>query len=157
MKKLKKIIIFIFKKISSAIYLLVPEDFKKGPNKLLKLKLQEDLVDETLNHFKEHLKNSLIFEDVKKIREYAIKTALLNDKEKEYYYLEFGVFQGRSANYFSKFVNKIYCFDSFEGLKEDYIGTPFPKGTWNLNKKIPKLNSNAEPIIGWVEDTLDGG
>ena len=44
---------------------------------------------------------------------------------------------------------------SFEGLKEDYTGTPFPKGTWNLNKKIPKLNSNVEPIVGWVEDTLD--
>ena len=155
MKKLKKITIVILKKISSAIYLLIPEDFKKGPNKLLKLKLHEDLANETFNHFKEHLKNSLIFDDVKEIREYSIKTALLNDKEKEYYYLEFGVFQGKSANYFSKFVNKIYCFDSFEGLKEDYIGTPFPKGTWSLNKKIPKLNSNAEPIVGWVEDTLD--
>ena len=155
MKKLKKIIIFLLKKISSAIYLLIPEDFKKKPKKLLKLKLQEDLVNETFNHFKEHLRNSLIFEDVKKIREYAIKTALLNDKKKEYYYLEFGVFQGRSANYFSKFVNKIFCFDSFEGLKEDWVGTSLPKGYFNLNRKIPKLNSNVEPIVGWVEDTLD--
>ena len=40
MKKLKKIVIAILKKISSAIYLLIPEDFKKGPNKLLKLKLK---------------------------------------------------------------------------------------------------------------------
>ena len=155
MRKLKKIIIVILKKISSAIYLLIPEDFKKGPNKLLKLKLHEDLANETLNHFKEHLKNSLIFEDVKEIREYAIKTALLNDEKKEYYYLEFGVFKGRSTNYFSKFVNKIYCFDSFEGLKEDYVGRHFPRGSFNLNKKIPKLNPNAEPIVGWVEDTLD--
>ena len=155
MKKLKKIIIFLLKKISSVIYLLIPEDFKKKPKKLLKLKLQEDLVNETFNHFKEHLRNSLIFEDIKKIREYAIKTALLNDEKKEYYYLEFGVFQGKSANYFSKFVNKIFCFDSFEGLKEDWVGTSLPKGYFNLNKKIPKLNSNVEPIVGWVEDTLD--
>ena len=81
MKKLKKKIIAILKKISSAVYLLIPEDFKKGPNKLLKLKLHEDLTNETFNHFKEHLKNSLIFEDVKEIREYAIKTALSNDKK----------------------------------------------------------------------------
>lgn len=153
--KIKKKLLFILKKISSVIYLLIPDDFRRSPKKLLKLKLQEDLANETYNYFKDHLKNSLIFEDVKKIREYAIKTALLNDKDKRYYYLEFGVFQGKSANYFSKFVNKIYCFDSFEGLKDDYLGTPFPKGTWNLNKNIPKLNSNVEPIVGWVEDTLD--
>jgi hypothetical protein len=24
-----------------------------------------------------------------------------------------------------------------------------------LNKKIPRLNSNVTPIVGWVEDTLD--
>ena len=153
--KIKKKLLFILKKISSVIYLLIPDDFRRSPKKLLKLKLQEDLANETYNYFKDHLKNSLIFEDVKKIREYAIKTALLNDKNKRYYYLEFGVFQGKSANYFSKFVNKIYCFDSFEGLKDDYLGTPFPKGTWSLNKNIPKLNSNVEPIVGWVEDTLD--
>jgi hypothetical protein len=79
----------------------------------------------------------------------------LNDKHKEYYYLEFGVWTGTSANFFSKFVNKLYCFDSFEGLKEDCVGTRMPKGYFNLNKKIPTLNSNVEPVVGWVEDTLE--
>ena len=156
MIKLKKKIIFILKKISSVIYYLIPNQFDNG-YKLLKSKLNQDLADETFKYFKEYFKNSVIFEELsrKKIREYAIKNALLNDKNKEYYYLEFGVYQGKSANYFSKFVNKFYCFDSFEGLREDYVGTNFPKGSFNLNKKIPNLNSNVEPIIGWVEDTLD--
>ena len=112
-------------------------------------------MEETFNHFKEHFKKSVIFDNVLKIREYSITTSLLNDKNKEYYYLEFGVFKGESANFFSKFVNKFYCFDSFEGLKEDWAGTNAPKGTFNLDKKIPKLNSNVVPVIGWVEDTLD--
>ena len=60
-----------------------------------------------------------------------------------------------SSSFFSKFINKLYCFDSFEGLKEDWVGNKVPKGYFNLNKKIPKLNSNIEPIVGWVEDTLD--
>ena len=30
-----------------------------------------------------------------------------------------------------------------------------PKGSFNLNKKLPKLNDNIEVIVGWVEDTLD--
>ena len=135
MIKFKKKIISFLKKISSVIYYLVPEQFKNRPEKLLKLKLHQDLVDETFNYFKEKFKDSVIFEDLgrKKIREYAIKNALFNDKNKEYYYLEFGVYQGASANYFSKFVNKFYCFDSFEGLREDYLGTPWPKGYFNLD------------------------
>ena len=29
------------------------------------------------------------------------------------------------------------------------------KGRFNLNKKIPKFSSNIEPIVGFVQDTLD--
>ena len=39
-------------------------------------------------------------------------------------------------------------------MNEDYIGTNKPKNTFSLNKMIPRLNSNVEPIVGWVEDTL---
>ena len=156
---MKKITKYILDIISSIIYRLIPDEYKhKTENDIkakLKLKIYENLADETFNHFKEYFKNSLTFENKWKMREYAIKTALLNDKNKEYYYLEFGVFKGDSSNFFSKFINKIYCFDSFEGLKEDWIGTGAPKGRFNLDKKIPKLNSNIEPIVGWVEDTLD--
>ena len=121
----------------------------------LKLKLENELTEETYNFFKKYFEKSIILYDKKKIREYAIKSSLLNDRSKEYYYLEFGVWKGDSSNFFSKFVNKLYCFDGFEGLKEDWAGSQYAKGHFNLNKKIPKLNSNVEPIVGWVEDTLD--
>ena len=49
------------------------------------LKINENLVDETFNHFKEHLKQSVFFYNHFKIRNYAIKNSLLNDKNKEYY------------------------------------------------------------------------
>ena len=151
---MKKIIKFILIKISRVIYWIIPREFQV-PKERLEKKLDEELINETFNYFKEHIKQSIIFTNTWKIREYAIKTALLNDKNKEYYYLEFGVWKGRSSNFFSKFINKLYCFDSFEGLKEDWVGNKVPKGYFNLNKKIPKLNSNIEPIVGWVEDTLD--
>ena len=167
---IKNIIKLILKKLSRLIHLIyiivdyaTPIEIKSKSkvnsrlkSKLkLKAKLENNLVDETYIHFKEHFEKSVLFEDVLKIREYAIKSSLSNDKDNEYYYLEFGVFKGSSSNFFSKFVNKLYCFDSFEGLNEDWVGTPDAKGTFNLNKKIPKLNSNIEPIVGWVEDTLD--
>jgi hypothetical protein len=158
---MKNIIKLMLTKISRIIYYITPSEFKliskldfKSRSKL-KLKLNNDLADETFEHFKEHFKKSLLFDDKHQIREYAIKTSLLNDKNKGCYYLEFGVFKGNTANYFSKFVNKLYCFDSFEGLKDDWGGTRIAKDHFNLNKKIPKLNSNIEVVIGWVEDTLD--
>ena len=158
---MKNIIKLMLTKISRIIYYITPSEFKliskldlKSRSKL-KLKLNKELVDQTFEHFKEHLKKSVLLDDKWKIREYAIKTSLLNDKNKECYYLEFGVFKGNTANYFSKFVNKLYCFDSFEGLKNDWGGTRMSKGHFNLNKKLPKLNSNIEAVVGWVEDTLD--
>jgi hypothetical protein len=69
--------------------------------------------------------------------------------------LEFGVWKGHTANFFSKFAHKLYAFDSFEGLSEDWAGTDMAQGTFSLNGKPPKLNSNIEPVIGWVDDTLD--
>lgn len=139
--------------ISRVIYNLIPSEYKSNLN--LEKKIKNNLVEETFNNFKEHFKKSLILDHAWEAREYAIKTACLNDKAKEYYYLEFGVYQGESANYFSKYVNKLYAFDSFQGIEEDWVGTNQMKGSMNLNKKVPKLNSNIQPVVGWVEDTLE--
>jgi hypothetical protein len=129
--------------------------FRSPPDNAYDLYNKEQLIN-CYNHFKNIFKKS-IFLDTKKIREYAIKKALENDPRLEKYYIEFGVYSGSSINYFSNFIKpkKIYGFDSFEGLKEDWLGTNVAKGTFNLNKKIPKLNSNVEVIAGWIEDTLE--
>tara|TARA_B100000780_G_scaffold267872_1_gene225321 strand:+ start:72 stop:848 length:777 start_codon:yes stop_codon:yes gene_type:complete len=151
----------LLNKISRVIFSITPNEFYfkehtyHGITSHLKKKIVENLVNETFENFKEHFKKSLIIETENNIREYAIKTSLLNDKNVENYYLEFGVYTGGSTNLFSKYVKKFYAFDSFEGLKEDWVGEALPKGHFNLNKKIPKLNSNVEPIVGWVEDTLE--
>jgi len=145
--KLKRFLI----RISRIIYLIIPIEYKI---KSISQKINENLIQETFDHFKEHFKKSLLFNDTWDIRKYAIETALSNDKNNEFFYLEFGVYRGTTANYFSKYVKKLHVFDGFEGLKEDWLGTSQPKGSVSLNKKIPKLNSNVEPIVGWVEDTL---
>ena len=150
---LKNFIKNILIKISRIIYYITPKELYLKSD--LQLKINENLVDETFNHFKEHLKQSVFFYNHFKIRNYAIKNSLLNDKNKEYYYLEFGVLKGVSANFFSKFVDKLYCFDSFEGMKEDWAGSGTQKGDGHQKNKLPKFNSNVEPIVGWVEDTLD--
>ena len=160
---MKKKIFKILTKISrfnyliyKIILLITPREFRKSEfNSKLVLKINDNLVDETFNHFKDKIKTSLLTYGAMESRQYSIQTSLLNDKKKEFFYLEFGVFKGTSANFFSQYVKKLYCFHSFEGLREDWVGKSQLKGHFNLNKKIPKLNSNVEPVVGWVEDTLE--
>ena len=115
---------------------------------------KEEQIKNCYEHFKKFFKTAVLL-DSEKIREYAINLAKDNDKDSDNFYLEFGVFSGTSINFFSQKINKnIYGFDSFEGLKEDWLGTSVIKGTFDLKKQIPKLNSNVIPISGWVQDTL---
>ena len=115
---------------------------------------KEEQIKNCYEHFKKFFKTAVLLNS-EKIRGHAINLAKDNDKDPNNFYLEFGVFSGTSINFFSKNINKnIYGFDSFEGLKEDWLGTSVTKGTFDLKKKIPKLNINVIPISGWVQDTL---
>jgi hypothetical protein len=155
------ILIIILKKISRLIYNLIPEEFTIPANEKIRRSsiiynyyLQSELND-CYEYFRKYFKHSMLFFDVKRTQDYAIKLAIGNDKENNDFYLEFGVHTGESANFFSKKIKKLYGFDSFEGLKEDWVGTEKSKGTFNLDKKIPKLQKNVIPIVGWIQDTLD--
>tara|TARA_A100000164_G_scaffold365696_1_gene385589 strand:- start:240 stop:965 length:726 start_codon:yes stop_codon:yes gene_type:complete len=151
---IKKILV----KISRVIYYLTPIEFKN----YIKKKDNESgfynfysnkAMLECFNYFEKYFNNSLHLDNIN-IRKYAIEKSLLNDKEKRKFYLEFGVWKGSSANFFVQYLDKLYAFDSFEGLKEDWVGTEATKNHFNLNKKIPKLNKKIEPIVGFIQDTL---
>lgn len=153
---MKTIIKLILEKISRVIYYLIPKEFKKPNEHDISSKILEFSKNETFEYFKDHFKRSVLITDNNEIRKYAINNALSRDKNSEFFYLEFGTYTGTSANMFSQYVKKFYTFDSFEGLSNDWLGRfDRTKGSFNLNKKLPKLNSNVEPIIGLVEDTLD--
>ena len=114
-------------------------------------------IERSYKNFQDYFLQAL-FIDSKKINIYALNKALENNNIEKSFYLEFGVFRGDSINSFSKILsnynNKIYGFDSFEGLKEDWVGTDVQRGHFDLGGKIPKLNNNVIPIKGWVQDTL---
>ena len=114
--------------------------------------VKEELI-KSYETFKPHFKKS-IFLDYKNYHKFIIERAKENDEFNKKFYLEFGVFVGNTINFFSKYANTIYGFDSFEGLREDWAGTSYPRGTLNLNKKLPKLNKNVIAVVGWVQDTL---
>ena len=69
-------------------------------------------------------------------------------------WLEFGVWSGRTINYFStKTENKIYGFDSFTGLPEG--DNHWQKGAFNVNGNTPNVSENVELVVGLFQDTLD--
>ena len=72
--------------------------------------------------------------------------------------LEFGVFKGDSINLFAEKLKKIdaeiFGFDSFKGLKDEWMTEEFnPPGTFDLKGKKPKVERNVKLIDGWVEET----
>ena len=150
---IKKFLKYIFNLISICRSLMLPKEMRQTFS--IETILKENTARENYEHFKEIFKTTVLYKDVWEIRKYAIENAISNDKQQEGFYLEFGVWKGWSTNFFSKYVKKLYAFDSFEGLSEDWVGSDLGKGSFNLNKKIPKFNSNIEPIVGFVQDTLD--
>ena len=163
MNIIKNYILILLKLISRIIYKLIPIEFKQQINddKIYPLTpnlsrlISKNTEKENFEYFKEHFEKSILFSKDEKIREYAIKNAIENDKKQENFYLEFGVYKGISANFFSKYLKKLYAFDSCEGLREDWQGKDKPKSTFNLDGKVPKLNTNVEMIVGFIQDTLD--
>ncbi len=152
----KKIFNFIRQVLMRTRRSLLPPPRSPIPEKktLFSMFEEEELIN-GYNHFKKYFKSAIFISSDVKIREYAILEAIKNDNNLENTYLEFGVYKGTTINFFSKYVKKIYGFDSFEGLREDWVGHEDNQaGYFNLNKKIPRLNSNVVPVAGWIQDTL---
>ena len=102
------------------------------------------------NYIEDNMTNAMIFNK----REYLWDYVFSRSKN-EGLILEFGVSGGDSINYFSKLTNqKIYGFDSFEGLKEDWGGSSLAKGHFTREGKLPRVSSNVTLIKGWFDETL---
>lgn len=116
---------------------------------------QEEIIN-SYNHFKKFFKSSILINQ-NKIGEYAIKSAKKNDVENNFFYLEFGVWKGTTIKRFSKYVNKIYGFDSFEGLNEDWVGHKISSNDkFKLKEnEIPTFSSNIIIVKGIIQNTLE--
>ena len=74
-------------------------------------------------------------------------------------YAEFGVSSGKSITYLANRLPSeqiMFGFDSFYGLKEDFSGTHFTKGTFTTGGILPKVPKNVVLNKGWFSETLPG-
>ena len=155
---IKRRFLNLFHKFPRIIYFLIPNEFKK----LYRMdypynRYNNSQIRKSYNYFEKYFSQSVLFTKVNDIQTFAIEKSINNNLQDDNCFIEFGVYRGKSANHFAKFLknHKLYAFDSFEGLREDWKGRPdFVKGEFNLNKKIPKLEKNIIPIVGIFQNTL---
>ena len=114
--------------------------------------LERRTVADCAEYAQQNMSKALSFGSVDRVWGHALSKRTLSGL-----LLEFGVWKGRSINYFaSKVSETIYGFDSFEGLKEDWSGWGFAKGAFDLGGKLPKVENNVILIKGWFDKTLPG-
>jgi hypothetical protein len=69
--------------------------------------------------------------------------------------LEFGVYSGRTINHIASLCDdKVFGFDSFEGLPENWR-PDIQKGSFQ-RLDLPSVTSNVELVVGWFDQTLPG-
>ncbi len=118
-------------------------------------RFRKEELDKSYQTFKKHFYRCVFLES-NNLRRHCIKTACINEKPEDFF-LEFGVYKGTSINFFSKHIkmNKIYGFDSFEGLNHNWSGHSEEVGHKDLKGRIPNVEHNVILIKGWIENTLN--
>jgi hypothetical protein len=118
--------------------------------------LERNLHHSLLNHEFRHLFKAERIEKREAVWDRAIERV---GKDQPILVLEFGVWEGYSLRYFAeRFTHpqsRLYGFDSFEGLPEDWGNKP--TGTFSTAGAVPQI---ADPRVsfvkGWFQDTLPG-
>jgi len=117
--------------------------------------LEYNAIKRSVEYVTENMPNALYFDSKLKLRSYTVDLLPILQSP-DGLILEFGVYKGTSINQFASLCpnSKIFGFDSFLGLEEDWTGHWPRKGWFNLNGLPPSVQKNVTLIQGLFEDTL---
>lgn len=116
--------------------------------------LEKRALESSAVYIEKNGSRAVIFKSRTQLWSFALNQITLNG-----IWAEFGVSWGKSITYFARRLparQKIFGFDSFYGLKEDFSGTQFTKGAFTTNGVLPKVPENVVLIKGWFNETLPG-
>ena len=118
--------------------------------------VNRNAVQESSDYAIKNLSQAMQFVSRSELWRYCLKKSTQLQYTEEGVIAEFGVWQGESINFFAKTCPKarVFGFDSFEGLEEDWYGYVLQKGQFDKKGKLPKVENNVTLIKGWFEDTL---
>tara|TARA_B100001027_G_C16265317_1_gene331686 strand:+ start:109 stop:828 length:720 start_codon:yes stop_codon:yes gene_type:complete len=153
MNFLKNLLIRLVTYLSNSYYIKyteIPEHIRLRD--IFFKELEKRNAKEALDFVEKNCKEAMPFTHKHDLLKYAINISKI-----EGCILEFGVFKGKSINFIAKNTSqKIYGFDSFIGLPEDWSGGNLfvPKEAFDLQGNLPTCEKNVELIEGWFEDTV---
>jgi hypothetical protein len=142
----------------SAVLAVPPGNGQTGGNQILHFKtLNKPYWEnkEGREFVEQNLKNAIPLTSDAEVLKFASEHAAL-----EGFFIELGVCTGKTINFIAALNphKKIYGFDSFEGLPEDWIRADkvIPAGTFGYKNPaiLPPVLDNVELIRGWFSDTL---
>lgn len=116
--------------------------------------LWERAARESADFIEGRLEHAVLFRDREALWRHALS------KAPEGMLLEFGVFQGASINFMADHFRRlgqereIHGFDSFRGLKEDWVGAELPKGYFDRDGRMPEVRKGITLHEGWIDQTL---
>ena len=120
--------------------------------------VEESSKRDSASYALQEMQNALVFRNKEDLWRYCLGLieSEARRKNRTALILEFGVWTGHSINYMAaRCPEALFVgFDSFEGLEEDWIGTPMTKESFHTNGKIPKVRSNIELVIGKFNQSL---
>ncbi|RZD41083.1 MAG: methyltransferase [Thaumarchaeota archaeon] len=114
--------------------------------------LLKDAAHETIDYIKNKMPNAMSFPSGgEHLLDYAISEIEIDGD-----IMEFGVLTGRTINHIARKLKskKIYGFDSFEGLPDDWSGHYIPKFGLSQGGNMPKVEKNVHLYKGWFSDTI---
>jgi len=109
-------------------------------------------LESSAQYIEQNISKAMLFSDRKQLWSYAVSKVELSG-----IFAEFGVSFGKSMRHLSKVTSQgiiLHGFDSFEGLREDFIGTNWITGAFTTRGKIPEFDSNVKLHVGWFNETL---
>ena len=121
--------------------------------------LEHQEIRDSANFIRKHLDGVALF-DNKKGGYFQFVMSEVQKNSQSGLWLEFGVRSGVSAKFFAKYAlqyasqNRLYGFDAFEGIRDNWSSISEPAGSFSLNGIVPPPITGCEFVIGWVEDTL---
>lgn len=134
---------------------------KKAPEKAgrppVNVVLWQRAAESSADFVENHLRTAMLFD-----RRDALHKFAFDDLLSEGLLMEFGVFKGESINAFADDLadkgdsRKIYGFDAFEGLQENWHGIGYHRSRnhFNLGGRKPDVRSRVRLVPGWIDATL---
>jgi hypothetical protein len=103
----------------------------------------------SLDYVDAHMQRAMIFLSREQLWEFAVRDIGSNGLA-----AEFGVWEGYSIKCFAKHFQLVHGFDSFLGLREDWVGHDLLKGNFDRKGVLPSVPANVRLVPGWFDQTI---